>query len=173
MIRRIILIPVVLCISFQMHTQTGIFEIARKGCATDLDFVLKNHPESINSINDSGFTPLIIACYNGNLEVARQLAPKVDNLNYCSRAGTALMAAVFKNDLPISQMLLEYKADVHVADLGGTTALHYAVRLKNEELVRLLMVHGADAHEKDHKGFSPLDYANQDNNKSIIEILKK
>lgn len=170
---RIFLISVTLCISFQLNAQGGVFEIARKGCVEDISYVIKNHPDAINAINNSGFTPLIISCYNDNLEVAKYLAEKVDNINYCSSVGTALMAAVYKKNIPITKMLLDLKADVNIPDQGGTTALHYAVRLKNEDLVKLLLEHGANAHKNDNNGFSPWDYANQDTNKSILEILKK
>ena len=158
-------------ISINLNAQSGVFEIARQGCGEDLLYVLKNDPEAINTKNTAGFSPLIIACYNGNIEVATLLAHKVENIDYASNIGTALMAAVFKNNIKISKMLLDFRANPNIADINEITALHYAVRFKNVELIKLLVDYGADIELKDNKGFSPWDYANQENNKSILELI--
>ncbi|MCK5400446.1 MAG: ankyrin repeat domain-containing protein, partial [Flavobacteriaceae bacterium] len=63
-----------------MNAQSGVFEIARYGCVEDLQYVLKDYPEVINYKNASGFTPLTLACYNGNIEVATLLAKNVENI---------------------------------------------------------------------------------------------
>lgn len=120
-----------LIISINVNAQSGVFEIARHGCVEDLQYVLKNYPESINYKNDSGFTPLTLACYHGNLEIASLLAKQVENINVNSDSGTALMAAVFKNNIEITKMLLELNADPNIADQNGTTALHYVIRFAN------------------------------------------
>ena len=169
---RSILIIYFIFVSITLNGQTGVFEIARHGCAEDLQYVLENNPETIDIINSSGFTPLIIACYNGNYEIASILMDKVENIDYASNIGTALMAAVFKNNVKISKMLLDFRANPNIADNNETTALHYAVRFKNVELITLLVNYGADIELKDNKGYSPWDYANQENNKSILKLLK-
>lgn len=152
--------------------ERGVFEIARHGCVEDLQYVLENNSDAINFKNSSGFTPLILASYHGNVEVATHLAKHVKDINVISDTGTALMAAVFKNDIRITKMLLDFNADVNITDANGTTALHYATRLSNEDLVKLLVAYGADLNLKDIKGFSALDYALQNKNNLIIELLK-
>ncbi|MEJ2112841.1 MAG: ankyrin repeat domain-containing protein, partial [Flavobacteriaceae bacterium] len=93
-----------------MNSQNEVFEIARHGCTEDLQDIMKISPEAINFKNKSGFTPLILASYHGNLEVATFLAKHVENINVNSDSGTALMAAVFKNDIEITKMLLNLGA---------------------------------------------------------------
>ncbi len=166
----------VICISFisiNINAQNDVFEIARRGCAEDLQYVLINYPQTINIRNSAGFTPLIIACYHGNIEVASILAEKVENIDYNSDTGTALMAAVYKDNIKIARMLLDFRADPNIADNNETTALHYAVLFRNVELIKLLVTNGADINLKDNKGFSPVDYAIQENNTSILKLLKK
>jgi len=162
----------VLLISINLNAQSGIFEIARHGCVEDLQDILKNNLEVINYKNTSGFTPLTLACYNGNLEVATLLAKKVENINVNSDAGTALMAAVFKNDIEITKMLLNMGADPNIADPNATSALHYATRFTNKEIIKLLVAYGADLNLKDSKGFSALDYALQGKDEAILKLLK-
>ena len=152
--------------------ESGIFEIARQGTTEDLQAVLKNDPEAIYYKSTSGFYPLTISCYNGNLEVATALAHQVRDINEYSTSGTPLMAAVFKNYLDITKMLLDLDADVDIVDANGNTALHYAVRFSYVEIIRLLIAKGADIELEDNKGFSPLHYAELDKNEIIMNLLK-
>ena len=169
---KLLLIICSILVCFQMNAQSGIFEIARHGCVEDLQGILNNNPEVINYKNTSGFTPLTLACYNGNLEVATLLAKKVENINVNSDVGTALMAAVFKNDIKIAKLLLDFGADTNIADPNGTSALHYATRFTNKEIIKLLVAYGADINLKDSKGFSALDYALLAKDESILKLLK-
>ncbi len=161
-----------LLVSIGTNAQLNVYEIARHGCAEDLQDVFKNSPSLINFKNKSGFTALTIACYSGNIEVATLLAQHVDNINVNSDVGTPLMAAVFKNNIDIAKMLLDLGADVNIVDPKGTSALHYGVRFSNIDLIELLVDYGADIKLKDNKGFSPRDYAELDNNEFISKLLK-
>ncbi len=161
-----------LFISLGMNAQIDIYEIARHGCAEDLQIVFKNYPNIINLKNESGFSPLTIASYSGNLEIATLLAKHVENIDLNSNVGTPLMAAVYRNNNDIAKMLLDLGADSNIADGKGTTALHYAIKFKNVNLIKVLVNNGADINLKDNKGLSPLDYAKIDNNENIVELLK-
>lgn len=161
-----------LFVSQGINAQIDIYEIARNGCEEDLQVVFENNPNLINSKNESGFAPLTIACYSGNLEVATLLAKKVENIDINSDVGTPLIAAVFKNNIKITKMLIESGADVNIADSKGTTALHYGIIFKNSDLIKLLVANGADINIIDNKGLSPWDYAKLDNNENILKLLK-
>ena len=153
-------------------SDSDIFEIARKGTTEDLLNLLKNHPEAIYYESSSGFTPLTIACYNGNLEVATTLANQVRDINVNSTSGTPLMAAVFKNYVNIAKMLLDLDADVNIADSNGNSALHFAVRFAYLDLIKLLVSNGANINLKDNRGSSPRQYAELDKNEIIMNLLK-
>lgn len=173
---------VIICLlntSIEVNSQNGIFksestifEIARKGTADDLQNLLENNPEAIYYESASGFTPLTIACYNGNLEVATALAQLVRDINVNSSSGTPLMAAVFKNNIDITKMLLDLGADANITDSSGNTALHFAVRFSYIDIVKLLIANGAEINLKDNKGFSPRHYAELDKNEIIINLIK-
>jgi ankyrin repeat protein len=161
-----------LFVASEVNSQNEVFEIARHGCIEDLKPILKDSPEVINYKNASGFTPLILASYHGNIEIATLLAKHVENIDINSDSGTALMAAVFKKDIVITKMLLDLGADANIPDPNGTTALHYATRFSNKETIKLLVAYGADLNLKDSKGFSALDYALRDKDESILKLLK-
>ncbi len=47
-----------LLVSKGVNAQIDIFEIARHGCAEDLQEVFKNYPDLINFKNESGFSSI-------------------------------------------------------------------------------------------------------------------
>ena len=75
-------------------------------------------------------------------------------------AGSALIKAVKENDFQQVYNLLESGADVHEKDETYSTALHYAVDYKcnNLNIIKLLIQQGADVHAINKIG-TPLDIA--------------
>ncbi|PWK17904.1 ankyrin repeat domain-containing protein [Xanthomarina spongicola] len=155
-----------------VFAQDNIFDVARSGTVEEIKQLMSINPDTINVINDRGFFPLTLSCYNGNEAVGLFLINHVKNINGDSKYGTPLMAAVFKGQVTLSQALLEKGANPNIADVNKTTPLHYAVLLNNESLIYLLMDFNADATLKDSRGKTALDYALMDNNKKIIELLE-
>ena len=155
------------------YAQSNVYDIARKGCADDMEQLIEEYPKVINYKNKNGHTPLILACYSGNIEVIEVLVEHVEDLNALSNEGTALMAATFKGNLEVSKLLLDHGADVNATDLNGNTALHFAVRFTNVDIVKLLMAYKADVNLLDVKKMSALDYAKRDKDKNILKLLIK
>ncbi len=152
--------------------QQNIFDVARKGNVEEVKLIMKQNPEAINSVNEEGYSPLILACYRGNFVVAEFLIHNVKDINGSSKMGTPLMAAVVKRNTEIVKLLLENKANPNISDVNGTTALLYAVQFKNYEIVAMLIQAKANPDMKDNRGNSALDYAILSNDDKLIEILK-
>ena len=120
---------------FNLNAQeVNIFDIAREGSLVQLKKVIEKDTNVINKINKSGYSPLTLACYYGNNEVAKYLIENIKDINSNSGYGTALMAAVVKKNVELTRFLLEHKADPNIADSNGTTAMHYAVIFENLDL---------------------------------------
>lgn len=164
---------VLLFIGFsQVYSQTDIFDAARNGQLNEVISVYSKNPNVINLRNSEGYSPLILACYHGNKEVVEFLVDKVNDINGTSDYGSPLMAAVVKGDIEIIEILLSRKASTNIADVNGTTAIHYAVMFKNYEVIKLLMEANADLQMKDKRGQSALDYAAIYNDKKLNNLLK-
>lgn len=159
-------------ISLGMYSQKSIFEVARSGSVSEVMALMGINADTINGIEDSGYMPLTLACYNGNKEVALYLLKHVKHINGSGKMGTPLMAAVFKNELLLVETLLAMKADPNIPDANGTTALHYAIFNRNEAVIKLLIEAHADVSFKDKRGNSALDYGNMTQNENIINLLK-
>lgn len=150
----------------------SVFDVSRSGTVVQLTELMKYNPNIINTTDDNGFSPLILACYRGNIDVANFLIDNVKNLNYKSQEGTALAALSVRYNKDLTEHLLKKKADPDIADKNGTTPLIWAVKSQNKDLVELLLEYKADKTIKDFDGFSPFEYALKTDNKEIINILK-
>lgn len=172
--KKVILSLLFIQISILCYCQetTTVFDIARKGTLEQAKDKLKENPNAFNVVNEEGYSPLLIACYRANNEIAKWLIEKGSDIDAKSALGTPLMAAIVKNNNEIAKLLIEKKADVNFADKNGTTALLYATIFKNYEIVSLLINANADYTVKDNRGNSALDYAILSNDDKLIEILK-
>jgi len=154
------------------YSQSEIFDASRQGNLDEVISIYTKNPDAINLTNSEGYSPLILACYHGNKEVVKFLIDKVHSINSTSNYGTPLMAAIVKGDIEIIEMLLSRNAATNIADVNGTTAMHYAVMFKNYEAIKLLVKANADLEIKDNRGQSALDYAANYNDKKLNNLLK-
>mgnify|MGYP006171432743 CR=1 FL=1 len=153
-------------------SQESIFTIARSGTVEQVKELMKTLPNCINQKNADGYTPLILACYRSNNEVAIFFIENGALINENSPMGTALMAAIVKGNNEIGKLLIDKKADLNIIDNQGTTALMYAVQFKNIEMIKLLLAHKADKNLTDNKGKTAFEYATFSENEEIINLLK-
>lgn len=153
--------------------EKNVFDIARKGTIQEIQNTYKKNPDLINAVDDKKSSPLILASYRGNTDVALFLADKVKDVNYNSGMGTALMAAVMSGNSAIVEKLIALKANLDLFDQGGKTALIYATFFNKNDLAKLLINAGADRNIKDIDSRTALDYANFNKNTELIILLQK
>ena len=159
--------------AFVVNAQNkDVFDIARKGTVQEMKDLVKLKPDTINAVNSMGYTPLILACYRGNVEVAKFLMENAKDINYNSSMGTALMSVVYKGDLKMTQELIEHQADINKADAVGTTPLIFATKLGNVEMIKLLLKYKANKALKDNEGKTAFEYAVFSKNQELINQLK-
>ena len=170
--KKLVLLLVVTLLCTSLFAQKDVFDISRSGTVEELEQLYKETPEIINTKNEVGYTPLVLACYSGNEAVVSFLVDKVDNIDGTSTYGTPLMAAVFKGYIKIVSILLKYGANPNMADDKGTTAAHYAVMLKNYNMVEQLVRAKANFDLKDNADKSALDYAKSFNDEKLNKILQ-
>ncbi|UFH33664.1 ankyrin repeat domain-containing protein [Chryseobacterium sp. C-71] len=151
----------------------SVFDIAKSGTLEELKVLMKKNPDVINETNEQKYSPLILACYRGNMEVVDFLIDNVKDINYNSPMGTALMGVVFKGDLKLAQKLLDNKSDINKADSQGTTPLIFAAKLGNVDMVKLLIKYKAEKSIIDKEGKTAFEYAVFSKNQELINQLKK
>ena len=164
-----------LLLNLVSFAQQNIFDACRQG---NLDIVVKLYAIDENSINveeESGYTPLVLACYYGHEDIVEFLLDKVNTLNDKTSYGSPLMAATVKGYDNIVDLLLAHKVDPNITDEQGVTAAHYAVLFKNYTIVEKLVNANADFTIKNNVNKSALDYAiiyNDDKLNKLLNLQK-
>lgn len=151
--------------------QNTIYDVCRKGSLDEIIDIYNKDQDIINEENKEGYLPLTLACYHGNYEAVKFLVDKVDDINANSERGTPLMAAVFKKEVRIVELLLKHNANPNIKDINGSTAMHYATMFKNYDIIELLVKVNSDFSIKDHNGKSALDFAKAYNDERLNSIL--
>jgi uncharacterized protein len=168
---RYLIIVLLICFN-SVFAQRSVFDIARNGTLEEIKALAAKNPEAINSKSAMGFTPLILACYRGNTEVAKYLIDNVKDVNYLSPEGTALASLCINYNKALVEKLLEKNADPNIRDSNGNTPLMWAAKRGNVELAKILLKYKADVSLKDTFGISAFEYAVKSNNTEMINLLK-
>ena len=136
----------------------------------------KDYKFVLNNIKDEdGYTPLYLACYNDNTEVAKFLIGHGADVNSKGKYGsTPLILACKKSNTDLAKLLLEHGADVssknyysEVTPLLAACGTHKP----NIEVVKLLLEHGAEVNSRDKDGDTPLYWACVKNNTEVGKEL--
>ena len=151
-----------------------IFEAAASGKFDVVAHLLYTHPEIVNEYANDGFTPLGLASYFGQFEVARYLVLKGADVNLPSNNGFNVFpihSAAAGNHTDIVKLLVTNGANVNVKQQAGVTPLHSAAQNGNPDMLILLLEHGADTQVRMEGGKLPADLAREKGFDEIAEIL--
>lgn len=100
--------------------------------------------ESLDDIDEYGFTPLIECAITRQIKIAEQLIARKVDVNKPDVTGRSpLHWAVDNNDLELTRMLLAYGADPNAYTRNGLSVLVYPVLRGQDALKHLLYHHGA------------------------------
>lgn len=157
---------------FSQSKPKTIFDVARSGTVLELNELLKNNPNCVDEISENGYSPLILATYRNNIEVAKILLKKTKDINFLSNSGTALMAAAMRGNLEMTQLILSQKANLNLQDSAGATALMLAISTQNIEIIKEILKAGPDLSVRDNFQKQAIDYALKSNNNSIINLFQ-
>ena len=137
-----------------------LFDACRSGHDEGVAALLRAGVD-IEVLDARGFSPLVIASYNNQLDTTRLL------LDHGARpdgpegfaGNTALMGVAFKDYVPIAELLIARGADVNYRNGSGQTALMTAALFGRDAIIDLLLAHGADASIADNTGNTPKSLA--------------
>ncbi|RCH54100.1 hypothetical protein DJ568_14560 [Mucilaginibacter hurinus] len=153
----------------------NLFEAAATGRLDVLTQLLSRHPEAVDYHAEDGFTPLGLAAYFGQYEIARYLVEKGADINLPSNNGFnvfPLHSAAAGNFTDIAVLLIENGAQVNIKQQAGVTPLHSAAQNGNVDLLILLLEHGAEVDIRMEGGKLPADLAREKGYADIAEILE-
>lgn len=166
--------PQITAILVKFAAQISIFEASAADRFDVVAHQIFKNPEIINNYSNDGFTPLGLAAYFGNYEIARYLVLKGADVNLVSSNGfyiSPLQSAIGGNFTEIAKMLIENNAIINNAQKAGITPLHLAAENGNIEIIILLLEKGANVKAMMEGGKFPCDLALEKGYTDIAEIL--
>jgi serine/threonine protein kinase len=126
----------------------------------------------VDASDRRGWTPLMFAVANGNLEFARELVARHANVNAQNENGdTPLLIALWNRRSAEADILIASGANVQIANEDGRTALFAAAMHGDLAICKLLLAHGADRAHRDKQGKTSLDYAGQEGASDVAALL--
>ncbi|HVV54678.1 MAG TPA: ankyrin repeat domain-containing protein [Mucilaginibacter sp.] len=166
--------PEVTALLLKFVDEISLFEASAAGKFDVVAHLLFLHPDAVNDYAEDGFTPLGLACYFGQTEVARYLVLKGADVNQPSNNGFRVFpihSAVAGDHTEITRMLIENGANVNVRQQAGATPLHSAAQNGNLDILIMLLENGADTSVRMEGGKLPADMAREKGFTEIAEIL--
>ncbi|XP_078009439.1 ankyrin repeat domain-containing protein 33B [Phascolarctos cinereus] len=134
--------------------------------------------EEVQETDRNSRTGLIVACYQGFVDVVVALAecPHVD-VNWQDNEGnTALITAAQAGHIVITNYLLNYfpGLDLERRNVFGYTALMKAAMQGRIECIRALMLAGADVHATDpNRGMTPQEWASYTGRSEAVWVIQR
>ncbi|KAF5623151.1 ankyrin repeat PH and SEC7 domain protein [Fusarium tjaetaba] len=158
-----------LCRDVPEVTTTKVHEAILQ--CTDLQEALQEQPWAINTIDDVGESPLLLATYENQVRSMEVLISAGADVNQPAYNGwTPLMIAVDAENVEAVKMLLISKSNVNLCEEEGMTALHRASMNANTEVISLLLAAGVSVKQRDTFGNTPLHYLAESENTNHQDI---
>ena len=160
----------------QYVDEVNLFEAVAAGKYDVVLNLIRKYPEAINYYAEDGFTPLGLACYFGQYEIARHLVIQDADINMASINGFNIFtihSAAAGEHTDIAELLIECGADVNVKQAAGVTPLHSAAQNGNVDMLILLLESGADTSIRMDGGKRACDLAREQGFVQISEALSR
>ncbi|WP_223796393.1 ankyrin repeat domain-containing protein [Sphingomonas nostoxanthinifaciens] len=149
-----------------------LFDAARQG-RDDVIPALLRAGVDIEACDARGYTPLVIASYNGQESTTELLLQEGASPDGAvdAQGNSALMGVAFKGHVAIARRLIAAGAQVDRRNGVGQTALMTAALFGRTDIVELLLAAGADASLIDAAGNSAASLARMQGNDAMAQLV--
>jgi len=150
-----------------------IFKLVDNGNIKMVSRLLDKDPTIVNRRNEAEWTPLHLACFKGNIEMAGLLLENGADINAKSRTGmTPVYLAATEGYYKLVLLLADKGANLNIpANNSEWTPLMRACSKGYFETVEVLIKYGADINAKSKAGWTPLHGAAEQGHLKIVELL--
>ncbi len=147
----------------------GLFLALREPSPQVAQILIKAPKIDLNPITDDGETPLMMAVFKGQTQLAIQLIDKGADVN--KPGWTPLHYAATAGNTELIKLLLENYAYIDAESPNKTTPLMMAAHYGTPSAVKLLLEEGADVSLKNDLGLTAMDFAQQANKQDAVGII--
>ncbi len=158
----------------QLASKMGFYESIAYGQLENVKETITQQAGLLNQAAPDGFSPLCLAAYFAQFEVAKWLTEQGAVVNQAATNPSQVApihAAVAANHVELVKWLIEQGADVNLPQTQGVTPLHSAAHRGNLAIVKALVEAGANVQAKMDSGETALQFAEKDGHQSVIEFL--
>jgi ankyrin repeat protein len=166
--------PQVTTYLLSLNPELDVFTASAVGYTETVLKELDRDPALIGVHSTDGWTPLHLASFFGNTELALRLIERgaeVDARSTNAMKNTPLHAAAAGRKGQAVKLLLDEGADANARQEGGWTALHAAAQNGDRDIVEMLVAHGADIKARADNNQNALDLALLKGRQNIAALL--
>lgn len=172
MCKKVVILIMVALVFFMPGLAAEIYKAIQDGDIKKVKALLEENPESVNTRNEYGTTPLFLATMRGKVEIMMLLINKGADVRAKNSNGfTALDTAVYSGNKQAVELLITNGADVNTKSKPGTTPLLFSITRGHKEVLDILINKGASLDVTDRTGSSPLLLAVLAGKKEMVELL--
>ena len=185
-------------------------DIIELNCTANCSNKIQSDPNSVNAAFEiqcpflTGrlykYTPLLYACFVGNVEIAEMLIYNGADLTVVStwklnrawmiensifqterarqaseclfaKNSAALHLACSRGNVDIVELLISHNIDLEAKDKMQETALHKSCAFGDLGIVNILLRNGADINAQEYNGNTPLHFACRNNHFQVVQEL--
>ncbi|KAJ6228316.1 no mechanoreceptor potential c [Anaeramoeba flamelloides] len=120
-----------------------------------------------------GWTPLLIACQNGSLEIVKTLLDHQASIHYCDPKDgfSAIFIAIENRHSNIFLELFNRKADLHSVNFYSETPIHIACQVGDLEIIKIMIENNVDFDIQDENEMTPLMVAAENDHEEAVKLL--
>jgi uncharacterized protein len=147
----------------------GLFIALREPSPKAAQILIKAPKIDLNPITDDGETPLMMAVFKGQTELAVQMIERGADVN--KPGWTPLHYAATAGNVQLINVLLENHAYIDAESPNKTTPLMMAAHYGTPGAVKLLLEEGADPSLKNDQGLTAIDFALQAKKQDSVDVI--
>jgi ankyrin repeat protein len=154
--------------------ELDIFAACMAGSKERVFSLIAAEKDMVKQYSHDGWTPLHLACFFGQPEIAEELLNRGANVAARSTnpmQNFPLHAAAAGRNMDTIRLLIEHGADVNARQHGGWTPLHAAAQSGDVEMARLLIASGADVKARADNNQNAMDLALTKGHQAVVDLL--
>lgn len=156
------------------YSQKSLLDAAESDDVEATRDILSRNLDSLNSMDDRHWTPLIVAAFRGHDQVARLLMEHGADMSAQDKSGyTALHWAAYNGQSRTARLLLQEHANINARSHSGWTPLMHAAASGHLPLTILLLDRGADINLASQDGSTALTKAAANGHVEVVKLLLK
>lgn len=158
-----------------LKSEFSFDEAVAIGKVDQVKSAIEDNEELVSAFCGDGFTPIGLATFFGQVEMAKYLFESGADPSTCAdntMKVSAIHAAAAIGNFELIELYLSNGYDANIPQMNNITPIQSAAYRGDLEMVKLLVRHGADPQIPSVDGIDALGYAKEGGHESVLFYLK-